>query len=122
MLIKHINGDSEPQQIRYKIRLGLREYTIAFDVQESTEEQEDSQKYSWTEATFSLGTPSYSDLTAAIIKGRYNDNDMTALINNHLLNDGSEEHEAEWNAMQEWRTGAKKTAKEIITEISRDYG
>lgn len=119
MLIKHINGGSEPQQIRYKIRLGLREYTIAFDVQESAEAQENSQKYSWTEATFSLGTPSYSDLVAAIIKGRYNDNDMAALINNHLLNDGSEEHEAEWNVMQEWRAEAKQLAKSILDELSK---
>lgn len=119
MLIKHINGDSEPQQIRYKIRLGLREYTIAFDVQKSTEEQESTQKYNWTEATFSFGMPSYSDLVAAIVKGRYDDNDMAALINNHLLNDNNEEHEAEWNAMQQWRAEAKQLAKSILDELSK---
>ena len=118
MLIRYINGDTKPQQIRYKIRLGLREYTIAFDIQELEDEQENTQKYNWKEATFSLGTPSYSDLVAAIIKGRYDDNNMAALINNHLLNDGDEEHEAEWKSMQEWRVEAKQLAKTILDELN----
>lgn len=118
MLIRYINGDTKPQQIRYKIRLGLREYTIAFDLQESDSECATAQKYNWKEATFSLGTPSYADLVAAIVKGRYSDNDMAALINNHLLNDGDEEHEAEWKAMQEWRAEAKQLAKTILDELN----
>lgn len=114
-----MTGDSEPQQIDYKIRLGLREYTIAFDIQEQADNQDGVQKYSWSEATLPLGSPTYSDLVAAIIKGRYSDNDMAALVNNHLLNDGDKEHEAEWQLMQEWRTQAKQQAKEILSLIQQ---
>lgn len=111
-----------PQRINYKIRLGQREYIIAFAVEENTtEERMVSQSFKWTEATLPLGKPKYEDVVAAIVKGKYNDNQMTALINNHLMVDNDEEHEIEWAAMQEWRAEAKKLAKEIIAEISQQY-
>lgn len=115
MLIIKMSGSEKPQQIRYKIKLGLRKYTIAFDIQES--EETEGNAYTWSEATFDLGKPTYSQLTAAIIQSRYSNDDMQAIINNHLLEDGNSEHEAEWNAMQEWRTEAKTMAKSILEEL-----
>ncbi len=115
MLITKMTGSIEPQQIRYKIKLGLRQYTIAFDIQQS--ETDDQNQYQWTETTFDLGRPTYSQLVAAIVQSRYPSDDMQAIINNHLLEDGNSEHEAEWNAMQAWRAKAKSMAKEILTQL-----
>lgn len=115
LTISKMTGNDQPQQIRYKIRLGLRQYTIAFDIQEL--EGDNAAVYQWSEATFDLGKPTYAQLVAAIIQSRYPNDDMQAIINNHLLADGDAEHEAEWQAMQAWRSSAKNQAKEILKEL-----
>lgn len=109
MLIERKQGNEKPQSIRSKIELGAPRYTIAFDMQER------NGQYEWSEVTFDkLGAPSYENLVAAIVKGRYTDDEMTAIINNHLLDDGNEEHSEEWREMQAWRKEAKETAKEML--------
>lgn len=61
----------------------------------------------------------------AIVSSAYPTDKMQAIINNHFANlatiaDGKkldaddEEHEAEYNAMQEWRTKAKAVATDVI--------
>lgn len=115
MLIRKMTGSIEPQQIQYKIKLGLRQYTIAFDIQKS--KTDDQEQYQWFEATFDLGQPTYSQLAAAIIQSRYPNDDMQAIINNHLLDDGNSEHESEWADMQAWRAKAKNMAKEILAQL-----
>lgn len=116
-------GSEKPEPISYKISLGLRKYTIAFDVQEvkqETENNEQSQSvsYEWCEATFPIGVPTYANLVAAFVHGRYTDDDMQALVNNHLLDAGEEAEEAEWNAMQEWRKECKQLAKDVLERLN----
>lgn len=115
LTISKMTGNDQPQQIRYKIKLGLRQYTVAFDIQELGKGGE--AKFQWSEATFDLGKPTYSQLVAAIVQSRYPNDDMQAIINNHLLEDGDAEHAAEWDAMQAWRAEAKAKAKEILEEL-----
>lgn len=61
----------------------------------------------------------------AIVRAAYPNDKMQAIINNHFANlakiaDGKkldaddEEHEAEYEAMQEWRTKAKAVATDVI--------
>lgn len=61
----------------------------------------------------------------AIVSAAYPGDKMQAIINNHFANlakiaDGKkleaddEEHEAEYNAMQEWRTKAKSVASDVM--------
>ena len=68
----------------------------------------------------------------AIISSAYPTDKMQAIINNHFANlakiaDGKkldadeEEHEAEYNAMQEWRTKAKSVAKDVLEEYIRTH-
>lgn len=63
----------------------------------------------------------------AIVTAAYPTDKMQAIINNHFSNlakiaDGKkldaddEEHEAEYIAMQEWRTKAKAVAKDVLEE------
>lgn len=63
----------------------------------------------------------------AIVSSAYPTDKMQAIINNHFANlakiaDGKkldaddEEHEAEYNAMQEWRTKAKAVATDVIDD------
>ena len=61
----------------------------------------------------------------AIVSSAYPTDKMQAIINNHFANlakiadrkkldADDEEHEAEYNAMQEWRTKAKAVATDVI--------
>ena len=65
----------------------------------------------------------------AIVTAVYPTDKMQAIINNHFANlakiaDGKkldtddEEHEAEYNSMQEWRTKAKRVASDVMAELS----
>lgn len=116
-------GSEKPEAITYKISLGLRKYTIAYDVREVVQETESDEQpqtvsYEWCEATFPVGIPTYANLVAAFVHGRYTDDDMQALVNNHLLDAGEEAEEAEWNAMQEWRKECKQLAKDILERLN----
>lgn len=74
------------------------------------------------------GTRTYGGITDAIVCDHYPADKMQAIINNHFLNlakiaDGKKldeddiAHEAEYDAMQEWRVKAKSVAKEVVTMI-----
>ena len=68
----------------------------------------------------------------AIVTSVYPTDKMQAIINNHFANlakiaDGKkldaddEEHEAEYNAMQDWRSKAKAVAKNVLEEYIRTH-
>lgn len=68
----------------------------------------------------------------AIVVSAYPTDKMQAIINNHFANlakiaDGKkldadeEEHEAEYEEMQTWRTKAKAVAKEVMEEYIRTH-
>jgi hypothetical protein len=116
MIIANKQGYEKPsQQISYKLRLGLREYTIAINVVE--QQAGESFPYTWQEVTFPPGTLNYGDLVSAIIKSKYTDDEMSALVNNYLLDMEDTENKAKWEAMQSWRAEAKRQAKEILNKI-----
>ena len=54
-------------------------------------------------------------LISHIIKAYYNDNEMTAIINNYLVDSENPEYKAEFLAMQNIRKIAKETAKYIVS-------
>jgi len=60
----------------------------------------------------------YNDLVSRIIRDRYSDDSMQAIINNHLLEANDEEHEQAYNEMQEYRAYAKTTARAIIDKFN----
>lgn len=68
----------------------------------------------------------------AIVTAVYPTDKMQAIINNHFANlakiaDGKkldaddEEHEAEYNEMQAWRTKAKAVGKNVLEEYTRTH-
>lgn len=56
----------------------------------------------------------YSVLITHIIRAYYNDHQMTAIVNNYLLEPENEKYVKEFNDMQKIRKLAKATAKQII--------
>lgn len=56
----------------------------------------------------------YGTLVDAIISSEYSDSQMTAIINNFLLDSSNRE---EFDEMQKFRKFAKETAKELLTYL-----
>ena len=63
------------------------------------------------------GTRTYDGIVNAIVCDHYPADKMQAIINNHLLEGDSAEHEAEFAEMQAWRAKAKSIAKEVVKMI-----
>ena len=56
----------------------------------------------------------YNVLVAHVIKAYYDDNAMTAIVNNYLLDMGDAKYKSEFDEMQKVRKLAKDTARYIV--------
>ena len=110
-------GYQMPDIATWRTRLGQRQYTVAFDIATVATSPDDEPQFTWYEATFDPGVPDYDAIVSSIVRSHYSDDAMTAIINNHLLGDDDDDHEAEWKEMQEWRKYAKQEAKCIVQVI-----
>lgn len=54
----------------------------------------------------------YPAIVSALIRSRYTADQVEAIMLNH--GDGNPDHEAEYAALQAWRTEAKRIAKEVL--------
>lgn len=64
-----------------------------------------------------FGTRTYDGIVNAIVCDHYPADKMQAIINNHLLESESKEHQAEFAEMQAWRAKAKSVAKAVVSMI-----
>ena len=64
-----------------------------------------------------FGARTYDGIVNAIVCDHYPADKMQAIINNHLLESESKEHQAEFAEMQAWRVKAKRVAKEVVSMI-----
>lgn len=55
---------------------------------------------------------SYNDFVAGLVRTKYSQNDVEAILCNH--GDGDSAHDAEYLAFQEWREKAKEIAQEVL--------
>ena len=56
----------------------------------------------------------YESLVAAIVRSKYNEDAMQAVVNNYLLNPEDADHKSEFDTMQLWRQEAKTIAKQAV--------
>ena len=61
-------------------------------------------------ATVTVLTMEYATLVSALIRVRYTDDAMMAIINNRMQSPDDEQILAEWQEMQKWRTESKEIA------------
>lgn len=61
-----------------------------------------------------LGEPTKGAVTNLLIRLRYPQDEMEAIINNYLLNPEDEETKAEFASMQAYRTECKRCAEEVV--------
>lgn len=59
------------------------------------------------------GTPDYGTLVSAVVRSRYSADEVEAIV---LNGSDTPEHEAEYEALQQWRSHAKEIAKQVLTD------
>ena len=108
-----------PEGATVLVTFDVEKKVITPETQENNEATASSEPITQFEAyAVRLAHPlTRSRLIDAIVTAAYPSDVMQAIINNHLLDDGDAEHEAEWDAMQAWRAEAKAKAKEILEEL-----
>ena len=91
-----------------------KEMIVRFDIAAIAPEEDNSHEDEFEcESVRVARSAEYGDIVSAIVNDRYSSDRMQAVVNNHLL-DASEEHEAEFQAMQLWRAKAKAVAKTVL--------
>lgn len=110
------HGAQRPPQVAVSWSFGMPSYTVCVDVEEVPCDDADAPaEFRWTCIRLAEGRLSYDTLVAALVRTRYPDDAMTAIINNHLLDGNDADIAAEWEEMQAWRREAKTLAKQILT-------
>ena len=99
-----------PDRYEIVVNGGMRQLVLYVDAVEVGDGEWEAER-----VAMPIGEFRYGDIVHALIRGRYSESAMEAIINNKLL--GGEGYEAEWEAMQAWRGECKALAKTIVEEI-----
>lgn len=124
--MKKAQFDSEPQLTTdegnvLRICFDAEQKEVTFQNMGTSDEQTEETRTIYEAYSVRVDRPiTYERVVSAIVNAEYSTDQMQAIINNHLLDATDTEHEAQYTAMQEWRTLAKKVAHEVI--IATDGG
>ena len=108
-----IYSPTEPEPVEVKMHLGQKVRTVNFNIEETTPEVQEKTGFNfrYQSVTLEPGIWSYPAIVSAIIKERYPDDAMDAIVNNYLADPKSEEYKMEMQEMQDWRANAKELAQ-----------
>lgn len=119
MDINYQYSDIRPEFVTCDRNLGRKEYTLSFDVEElAAKEKSDGRKFKYLVVTLLPGIYNRGAVIARLVSSRYSNDEMQAIVNNYLLDEGDEEVVAEFKAMQDWRKHCKKIADEFLAAIA----
>lgn len=101
-------GESCPPLYEARKNAGLMQLTVFADIERVSEDE-------WSAVKIEMphGVLDYGSIVSAIIDSHYTNDQMQAIVNNHLIG----EHEDAFQEMQEYRVYAKRTAKEIVDDL-----
>ena len=105
---------NRPTQVETIHSVGINTTVIRFGVTETEqgfecEEVEYCHKQPLSEAD-------YGPMVTAIIRSRYDANEVEAILNNYLADSENSDHTAEFQQLQGWRAKAKRVARTIIDD------
>lgn len=101
---------AKPEIEYYKMAGGER-VRIPYDIEENS-----PGIYSWRELDMKLANFNYGGLVSELVGIRYSDSEMTAVINNYLLDPEDEDAKREFAEMQQCRKEAKEIAHRILND------
>ena len=100
--VKHTNG-------RFIVRFGIQKYEHSAD----EEMPHENEPLMMACERIELNAIDYPSMVAAIVRCKYSQSDIEAIV---LNGSDTDEHAAEYAALQEWRAHAKEVARSIIGE------
>lgn len=115
MNLLHNYSNIQPQFVACEKYLGQRVYTINFDIEEI---HDDMYQFRYHSVTLPIGKFDRATVISTIIRNRYRDDEMQAIINNYLLDPNDGEAIREFDEMQEYRRYAKNIADQFLQEIA----
>ena len=93
---------------------GIITEVIRFDIHEVEQGFEcDEVEYNHKE---DLSPSDYGSMVSCIIRGKYSEDAVEAILNNYLSDPTNKRYEAEFQQLQEWRAKAKQAARTIIDD------
>lgn len=98
--VKHTNG-------RFIVRFGIHKYEHSY----ADEMQHDNEPLMMACERIELKAIEYSSVVSAIVRCKYSQSDIEAIV---LNGSDTAEHASEYQAMQSWRTEAKRIAKIVV--------
>ena len=98
--VQHING-------RFIVRFGIQKY----EHESSEEMQHENEPLMMACERIELNAIDYPSVVAAIVRCRYSQSDIEAIV---LNGSDTDEHASEYAALQAWRTEAKRIANIVI--------
>ena len=103
--------DFQPDLVTYEGETVL----VCFEPEQVTETIEEVERKYWMAYAVRVHQPlNRSNIIDAIVTAAYPNDVMQAIVNNHLLDPTDEDHEAEFNEMQQWRAKAKAVAADVL--------
>lgn len=109
-----MTGPRKPDFVTFRVNV-KRIYGVNVNI------TEENGSWSWDRIELTPGIIDYGEIVSKLIRLKYSDDSMTAIINNYLDSPEDQEHLKEFNEMQEWRKKSKETAKEAI-EFAKERG
>lgn len=93
---------------------GIITEVIRFDIHEVEQGFEcDEVEYNHKD---DLSPSDYGSMVSCIIRGKYSEDAVEAILNNYLSDPTNTRYEAEFQQLQKWRAKAKQTARIIIDD------
>ena len=109
-MINNIVSGQKPHIEYYKIG-GSDRMKVPYDIVEVS-----PGIFEWRELDLRISNFNYAGLVSELIGVKYNDSEMTAVINNYLLDPEDENIKNEFLKMQECRKEAKEIARQILND------
>lgn len=103
-----------PEYVKYR-NAGHSQIIIYTDVRQETGE-DGEMSYVATRIIMPIGVLDYGRIVSAIIDAHYSNDQMQAIVNNHLIG----EHTEEFEAMQAYRVYAKDMARRIVNSLNTE--
>ena len=110
--------DFAPSVHECRLYCGMPRHTVRVDISEIAADEHPPFTHRAREVTLPEGVWGYDTLVSALVKARYDDDRMTAIINNRMAEPDDADIAAEWEEMQQWRREAKALAKQIIANYN----
>ena len=110
--------DFAPSVHECRLYCGMPRHTVRVDISEIAADEHPPFTHRAREVTLPEGVWGYDTLVSALVKARYDDDRMTAIINNRMAEPDDADIAAEWEEMQAWRREAKTLAKQIIANYN----